>query len=174
MNLTETDISMAVFSVPFNYTDVMYGYWRFLPFMCPVSQFMNICLICVSIFTLKAYGVERYWKFIYCFCVFNLNKFCLYCNFDSSHHFWWFLHISNHFLKSIKVLNSTLYKRNINRFPDFFHNKSKIINVFSTNFYHLKELNRTQAMGKRRRKIRIKTFNTLLLRWLKFLNSNEF
>jgi hypothetical protein len=34
----------------------------------------------------------------------------------------------------------------------------------------MKELNWTQAMGK----IRIKTFNTLLLRWLKFLKSNEF
>jgi hypothetical protein len=64
MNLAVTDISMAVFCVPFNYTDVMYGYWRFPLFMCPLSQFMNICTICVSIFTLTAIGIERYLKFI--------------------------------------------------------------------------------------------------------------
>jgi hypothetical protein len=60
LNLFATDISMAVFSVPFNYTDVMYGYWRFPLFMCPLSQFMTICTVCVSIFTLTAIGIERY------------------------------------------------------------------------------------------------------------------
>ncbi len=60
INLSATDISMAVFSVPFIYTDVMYGYWRFPLFMCPFSQFMNICTICVSILTLIAIGIERY------------------------------------------------------------------------------------------------------------------
>jgi hypothetical protein len=64
INLSATDISMAVFSVPFIYTDVMYGYWRFPLFMCPFSQFMNICTICVSILTLIAIGIERYWKYI--------------------------------------------------------------------------------------------------------------
>jgi hypothetical protein len=60
MNLAATDISMAVFSVPFNYTDVMYGYWRFPLFMCPLSQFMNIYTVCNSLFTLTAIGIERY------------------------------------------------------------------------------------------------------------------
>jgi hypothetical protein len=60
MNLSTTDISVAVFSVPLNYTDVMYGYWRFPLFMCPVSQFMNICTISSSVFTLTAIGIERY------------------------------------------------------------------------------------------------------------------
>jgi hypothetical protein len=60
MNLSATDISMAVFSVPFSYTDHMYGYWRFPLFMCPFSQFMNICTICVSTLTLIAIGIERY------------------------------------------------------------------------------------------------------------------
>jgi hypothetical protein len=31
--------------------------------MCPLSRFMSICSICVSIFTLMAIGIERYWKF---------------------------------------------------------------------------------------------------------------
>ncbi len=60
MNLSATDISIAVFSVPFNYTDVMYGYWRFPLFMCPFSRFMTICTISNSIFTLTAIGIERY------------------------------------------------------------------------------------------------------------------
>ncbi len=64
INLSAADISMAVFSVPFNYTDVMYGYWRFPLLMCPFSRFTSICTICVSIFTLTAIGIERYLKFI--------------------------------------------------------------------------------------------------------------
>ncbi len=67
INLAVTDMSKAVFSVPFNYTDAMYGYWRFPLFLCPLSQFMNICTICVSIFTLTAIGIERYLKFILVF-----------------------------------------------------------------------------------------------------------
>jgi hypothetical protein len=60
INLAAADLSMAIFSVPFNYTDVMYGYWRFPLFMCPFSRFMTICMGCVSIFTLTAIGIERY------------------------------------------------------------------------------------------------------------------
>jgi hypothetical protein len=66
INMAAADISKAVFSVPFNYTDAMYGYWRFPLFLCPLSQFMNICSICNSIFTLIAIGIERYLKFIPC------------------------------------------------------------------------------------------------------------
>jgi hypothetical protein len=53
-------------------TDVMYGYWRFPLLMCPLSRFMSICTICVSIFTLIAIGIERYLKFILLF-LRNLN-----------------------------------------------------------------------------------------------------
>jgi leucokinin receptor/neuropeptide Y receptor len=60
INLSAADLSMALFSVPFNYSDVMYGYWRFPLFMCPFSRFMTICSACVSIFTLTAIGIERY------------------------------------------------------------------------------------------------------------------
>jgi hypothetical protein len=60
INLSAADISMAVLSVPFNYSDVMYGYWRFPLLMCPLSRFMSISSICVSIFTLTAIGIERY------------------------------------------------------------------------------------------------------------------
>jgi hypothetical protein len=67
INLSAADMSMAVFSVPFNYTDAMYGYWRFPLFMCPVSEFITICTICVSIFTLTAIGIKRFVEFILCF-----------------------------------------------------------------------------------------------------------
>jgi hypothetical protein len=60
INLAAADLSMALFSVPFSYTDVMYGYWRFPLFVCPFSRFMTICMACVSIFTLTAIGIERY------------------------------------------------------------------------------------------------------------------
>jgi hypothetical protein len=60
MNLAATDISMAVFFIPFNYTDMMYGYWRFPLLMCPLSQFVNICTIINSILTLIVIGIERY------------------------------------------------------------------------------------------------------------------
>jgi hypothetical protein len=64
INLSAADLSMAVFSVPFTYTDVMYGYWKFPLLMCPFSRFMSICSICNSIFTLTAIGIERYEKLI--------------------------------------------------------------------------------------------------------------
>jgi hypothetical protein len=60
INLSVADLSTALFSVPINYSDVMYGYWRFPLFMCPLSQFIAICTACVSIFTLIAIGIERY------------------------------------------------------------------------------------------------------------------
>ncbi len=60
INLSAADLSMAIFSVPFNYADVMYGYWRFPLFMCPFSRFMTIRTACVSILTLTAIGIERY------------------------------------------------------------------------------------------------------------------
>jgi hypothetical protein len=60
INLAAADISMAVFSVPFSYTDFMYGYWRFPLFLCPLTHSITICSICISIFTLTAIGIERY------------------------------------------------------------------------------------------------------------------
>jgi hypothetical protein len=60
INLSAADLSMTIFSVPFNYADVMYGYWRFPLFMCPFSRFKTFRTACVSIFTLTAIGIERY------------------------------------------------------------------------------------------------------------------
>ena len=59
INLALGDISMAIFSIPFTYSDFMYGYWRFPSFLCPITHFITICSACVSIFTLTAIGIER-------------------------------------------------------------------------------------------------------------------
>jgi hypothetical protein len=74
INLAAADISKALFSVPFNYTDVMYGYWRFPLLMCPLSQFVTICTICVSIFTLTAIGFERYCRTYSSFLRFSIRN----------------------------------------------------------------------------------------------------
>jgi hypothetical protein len=76
LNLAAADISKALFSVPFNYTDVMYGYWRFPLLLCPLSQFVTICTVCVSIFTLTAIGIERYSRIYSSFLRFSIwNSF---------------------------------------------------------------------------------------------------
>ncbi len=59
INLARADMSMAVFSIPFTYSDFMYGYWRFPQFLCPLTHFITICSVCISIFTLTAIGIER-------------------------------------------------------------------------------------------------------------------
>jgi len=59
INLAFADILMAVFSIPFSYTDFMYGRWIFPLFLCPVTQFIQVCAVCISIYTLIAIGIER-------------------------------------------------------------------------------------------------------------------
>ena len=59
VNLAIADMSMAAFSLPFTYYDLMYGVWPFPHFMCPLSHFITILSVCVSIFTLTAIGIER-------------------------------------------------------------------------------------------------------------------
>ncbi len=59
INLAIADMSMAAFSIPFTYSDFMYGYWRFPHFLCPLTHFITVCSVCISIFTLTAIGIER-------------------------------------------------------------------------------------------------------------------
>jgi hypothetical protein len=59
INLFTTDIIIALFSIPLS-NDMMYGKWIFPLFMCPVSQFISVCAVCVSVYTLIAIGIERY------------------------------------------------------------------------------------------------------------------
>lgn len=59
INLAIADMCMALFSMPFTYTDFMYGQWIFPEFVCPVAQFITICALSVSVHTLCAIGIER-------------------------------------------------------------------------------------------------------------------
>ncbi|CAN8020548.1 unnamed protein product [Ixodes persulcatus] len=59
VNLALSDITMAVFSIPFTYTDFMLGRWIFDPLFCPVVLFMQHLSVIVSVYTLTAIGVDR-------------------------------------------------------------------------------------------------------------------
>ncbi|KAI1291842.1 putative G-protein coupled receptor 83 [Halotydeus destructor] len=60
VNLAMSDITMALFSIPFTYTDFMLGRWVFHPLFCPFVQFMQMCSVFVSIYTLTAIGIDRW------------------------------------------------------------------------------------------------------------------
>lgn len=60
LNLAFADILMAIFSIPFSYSDFMYGRWIFPLFLCPVSNFISTLAVCLVIYTLIAIGIERY------------------------------------------------------------------------------------------------------------------
>ena len=62
INLSVSDITMAAFSIPFTYTGFMLGRWVFHPFLCPVVQFVQLCSVFVSVWTLTAIGFDR-WVF---------------------------------------------------------------------------------------------------------------
>ncbi|XP_050052441.1 neuropeptide Y receptor type 5-like [Dermacentor andersoni] len=59
VNLALSDIAMAVFSIPFTYTDFMLGRWIFEPLFCPVVLFMQHVSVIVSVYTLTAIGIDR-------------------------------------------------------------------------------------------------------------------
>jgi hypothetical protein len=59
INLFTTDIIIALSSIPMS-NDMMYGKWIFPLFMCPITQFISVCALCVCVYTLIAIGIERY------------------------------------------------------------------------------------------------------------------
>ncbi len=59
VNLSLSDITMALFSIPFTYTDFILGRWIFLPQFCPVVQFMQLASVFVSVYTLTVIGIDR-------------------------------------------------------------------------------------------------------------------
>ncbi|XP_053202617.1 neuropeptide Y receptor type 5-like [Panonychus citri] len=60
VNLAASDITMALFSIPFTYTSYMLNRWIFHPLFCPFVQFMTLCSVIVSVYTLTAIGIDRY------------------------------------------------------------------------------------------------------------------
>lgn len=59
INLAISDIVFGVFSVPFTYTNFMYGQWIFSPWLCPWAQFIQILSIFITSFTLTLISIER-------------------------------------------------------------------------------------------------------------------
>lgn len=53
------DIAMAVFCIPFTFTQVMLGKWIFYDILCPLSRSMQVFSVAVSIFTTVALGIDR-------------------------------------------------------------------------------------------------------------------
>jgi hypothetical protein len=65
VNLSLSDITMALFSIPFTYTDFILGRWIFLPQFCPVVQFMQLASVFVSVYTLTVIGIDRLVNFLF-------------------------------------------------------------------------------------------------------------
>lgn len=59
INLAMSDVCMALFSIPFTYTDFMLGRWIFHPVFCPFVQFMQHVSVVASVYTLMAIGLDR-------------------------------------------------------------------------------------------------------------------
>uniref|UniRef100_A0A8D8QSE4 Neuropeptide Y receptor n=2 Tax=Cacopsylla melanoneura TaxID=428564 RepID=A0A8D8QSE4_9HEMI len=60
MNLAISDLTMAIFSIPFTYTMFLYGRWLFPTWFCPIVMMMQHVSVIVSVYTLAAIGVDRY------------------------------------------------------------------------------------------------------------------
>ncbi|XP_074601757.1 RYamide receptor-like isoform X2 [Brevipalpus obovatus] len=60
VNLALSDVAMALFSIPFTYTSYMLDRWIFHPLFCPFVQFMTCLSVFVSVYTLIAIGIDRY------------------------------------------------------------------------------------------------------------------
>lgn len=59
INLAASDILMAVFSIPFTYTEFMYTRWLFYNWLCPIVRAIQLLAVHVSVYTLLAIGVDR-------------------------------------------------------------------------------------------------------------------
>ncbi|XP_077981931.1 prolactin-releasing peptide receptor-like [Glandiceps talaboti] len=65
INLALADLTMAIFCMPFTFTTIMYGYWIFGTGMCPTVVFLQQVSVIVSIYTLTAIGIDRYYAVMY-------------------------------------------------------------------------------------------------------------
>ena len=58
-NLALADTMMAVFCIPFTFTETMLGHWLFGELMCPLVAFIQVTTVTVSVFTNVALGIDR-------------------------------------------------------------------------------------------------------------------
>lgn len=59
INLSASDILMAICSIPFTYTTFILGRWVFTPMLCPLVQSSQVLSVLVSIYTLTIIGIDR-------------------------------------------------------------------------------------------------------------------
>lgn len=59
INLAVSDITMAVFCIPFTYTMIITNRWIFLPALCPVVMTVQHLSVTVSVYTLTVIGIDR-------------------------------------------------------------------------------------------------------------------
>lgn len=67
INLAVADLCMALFCIPFTYSDVVFGCWLFGKFLCPTVSFFQVVGVGVSIFTNVAFAMNRYGIIVYIF-----------------------------------------------------------------------------------------------------------
>jgi Na+/H+ antiporter NhaA len=60
VNLAIVDLLLAVFSIPFSYTDFMFGRWLFPLCLCPITNFVTTTAVFVNIYTLVVIGFGRF------------------------------------------------------------------------------------------------------------------
>ncbi|XP_070545113.1 prolactin-releasing peptide receptor-like [Ptychodera flava] len=65
INLALADLTTAIFCMPFTFSTIMYGHWIFGTGMCPTVIFLQQVAVIVSIFTLTAIGIDRYFAVMY-------------------------------------------------------------------------------------------------------------
>nr|XP_027199404.1 prolactin-releasing peptide receptor-like [Dermatophagoides pteronyssinus] len=65
VNLSLADIGMAIFCIPFTYTNVMLQHWIFPHPLCPVVNFTQLCFVFVSVWTLTIISIDRYFAIVH-------------------------------------------------------------------------------------------------------------
>ncbi|XP_070538841.1 RYamide receptor-like isoform X2 [Ptychodera flava] len=65
INLAIADLLMAIFCMPFTFPTIMLGHWIFGAKMCPTVIFLQQVSVIVSVCTLTAVGIDRYFAVIY-------------------------------------------------------------------------------------------------------------
>ncbi|XP_017491131.1 PREDICTED: cholecystokinin receptor type A-like, partial [Rhagoletis zephyria] len=65
INLSVADLLMSFTTIPFTYTNYMFGRWIFWPIMCPIVNMAQLTTITVSVFTLVAIAIDRYFAIMH-------------------------------------------------------------------------------------------------------------
>nr|XP_046910431.1 neuropeptide Y receptor type 2-like [Dermatophagoides farinae] len=74
VNLSLADIGMAIFCIPFTYTNVMLQHWIFPHSLCPVVNFTQLCFVFVSVWTLTIISIDRYFAIVHSLYKFHYSK----------------------------------------------------------------------------------------------------